>query len=117
MRADVLLARCGRGSGLYGLRVEERLDSWYSTWAFPIGESHAQGEKYQATSVNGGLLLDSGFPGCPRCGANSFALCSQCGKLSCWSTTSPHWRCDWFPCTATGSPSGSITSFTAHGDR
>ncbi|MEU4807165.1 hypothetical protein [Actinosynnema sp. NPDC023587] len=116
MRADVLLARCRQGAALYGLRVEQHPESWYATWAFVIDEAKARGEKYEATTTEGGLGIGEGFPGCPRCTADSFVQCGRCGRLSCW-VTGAHWSCQWAPCTSAGRPRGAIRAFSAHGDR
>ncbi|PSL53368.1 hypothetical protein B0I31_109158 [Saccharothrix carnea] len=115
MRADVVLARCRQGSALYGLRVEQHPESWYATWAFAIDEAKARGERYDATTIDGGLRIGEGFPGCPRCTADSFVQCGSCGRLSCWVSGS-YWHCQWPPCTSSGNPRGAIRTFNAHGD-
>lgn len=116
MRADVLLARCGRDSALYGLRIEQRPDAWYATWAFSLDEKRAKGERYDAANVSGLLLVSGEFPGCPRCGVDSFVKCALCGRFTCWRGGEPQWYCRWAPCRSYGAPSGSITSFSTLGD-
>ncbi|MEU5692309.1 hypothetical protein [Actinosynnema sp. NPDC020468] len=117
MRADVVLARCGRDSALYGLRVEQRPDAWYVTWAFALDEKRASGEKYGAADISGLLLTADDFPGCPRCKVDSFVKCGLCGRFTCWRAGERRWRCRWAPCRSHGAPSGSISSFSTRGDR
>ena len=102
---------------MYGLRVEERPNAWYATWAFRVDEHRVAGEGYGQKMVNALLLLDDSFPGCPRCGSNSFVLCNLCAKVSCWASEDRKWTCAWAPCTSSGTPSGNITAFAQHGDR
>jgi|SRR6266568_2824688 len=116
MTADVVMSRCRQGSGLYGIRIEQRTDGWYATWAFSIDERKTHNEKHGQNTIGGRLQLGDGFPGCPRCGADSFVRCNLCGKLSCWRA-GEYWRCQWAPCTSSGMPSGQIESFTSSGDR
>jgi hypothetical protein len=116
MNADVLLARCERGSGLYGIRVEERSDAWYATWAFAIDQRRVAHEKYGGSVVTSSLLLGDGFPGCPHCEATSFVKCGECANLTCWDGVLRVWRCRWAPCRCSGVPGGAIESFARHGD-
>jgi hypothetical protein len=74
-------------------------------------------EGYGDTVINGTIQVDSGFPCCVRCGADSFVQCGLCQQLSCWVHGEPQWYCKWAPCTMSGTPSGQITSVTARGDR
>ncbi|WP_434446581.1 hypothetical protein [Lentzea sp. E54] len=113
----MLAARCRQDAGLFGLRVEERPDSWYVTWSFRINETAARREKYEDTIINGTIQIDPGFAVCPRCAADSFVQCGLCGRLSCWVGGEPQWFCKWSPCPGFGSPSGQIRSVTAQGDR
>ncbi len=116
MNADVLLARCEGGSGLYGIRVEERPDAWYATWAFSLDERRAASEKYGRRVINAGLRVGAGFPGCPHCHAASFVKCGERAHLTCWNDGDRVWRCRWSPCRSSGLPTGAIDSFTQYGD-
>ncbi|MFY1653127.1 hypothetical protein ACN27J_19825 [Solwaraspora sp. WMMB762] len=116
MNADVLLARCERSANLYGLRIEERSDAWYATWAFALDQHRAGREKYGNAVIYALLRLDEGFPGCPHCEAGSFVKCGQCARLTCWDGDARVWRCRWSPCRSSGVPSGQIESFHQHGD-
>src|SRR5688500_2221930 len=102
MRAEVLIARCRQDAGLFGLRAEDRTNSWYVTWSFRINEKVARREKYEGTIINGTIQVDPGFPVCARCAADSFAKCGTCGRLSCWMSGDPQWFCKWAPCTGFG---------------
>lgn len=116
MRAEVLIARCRRDAALFGLRVEERPNSWYVTWTFNIDETSAQREKYAETTINGTIRVDPGVAACARCHADSFVKCNLCDRLSCWVGGDPEWFCKWAPCPGFGTPSGQIQSLTAQGD-
>jgi hypothetical protein len=117
MRAEILTVRCRQDAGLFGLRTEQRPDSWHVTWSFVINESSVRREKYGDTVINGTIQIDPGFPLCPRCGADTFVQCGTCEQLSCWMRGEPQWYCKWAPCTAFGTPSGQIQSVAARGDR
>src|SRR5262249_44726608 len=106
MKADVLLARCQRSAEMYGLRVEDRPDAWYATWAFGLDEGRISREGYGQNVVNKLLQVSDTFPGCPHCGANSFVQCRLCDKLTCWVAGTRTWKCAWAPCTSHGAPSG-----------
>lgn len=117
VRAEILTARCRRDAGLFGLRTELRSGSWHVTWSFVIDERSVRREKYGDTIIEGAIYVDSGFPCCVRCGADSFVQCGMCQQLSCWTRGEPIWSCKWEPCTMTGTPDGQITSVAARGDR
>lgn len=116
MNANVLLARCRQGAQMYGLRVEERSDAWYATWAFRIDERRVAGEGYGQNVVSALLLQDNAFPGCPHCAGDTFVKCGRCAKLTCWKSGDKSWNCRWAPCRSSGLPSGNIVGFAQHGD-
>jgi hypothetical protein len=39
------------------------------------------------------LELSGSYRGCPHCGSNGIAHCSNCGVLGCWSDSERHQRC------------------------
>jgi hypothetical protein len=117
MKAEVLIARCRQDAALYGLRAEERTDSWYVTWSFRIDETSARREKYEETVINGTIQVDPGVPACARCTADRFVQCGLCGRVTCWNSGDPAWFCKWSPCTGSGTPTGQIQSIAAQGDR
>jgi hypothetical protein len=95
VEAAVLLGRCSRTSKLYGIRVEQRANDWYSTWAFPItSEASAKREEYGSQTLHGTYSSDVGWPGCPHCGSGSWAACN-CGRIGCWDGTNALWTCPW----------------------
>lgn len=100
IRADVIVARCRRGHGGYGIRVEERDGGdWYATWAFTTDEERAARDGYGMDTRIGGILrIDDAFPGCPYCAAPSFSVCRCLNGSLAHHTTS-----------AAGSPAGGRT--------
>ena len=87
MDATIVLAKCPKVNRIYGVRLqkEELQDIWHETWAFPIDEKRAAAEGYDATSLDGGILIDSEYPGCPYCGGRYHVFCNTCGKPTCWN--------------------------------
>jgi hypothetical protein len=84
MEASVVLAKCSRSNGLYGMRIEKRKNDWVRTWAFKISEQKAKHEGYGEAKKTGSLSPTSEYPGCPYCGMVGINQCS-CGKLFCGS--------------------------------
>ncbi len=86
MEAAVLLAKCQRTKKIYGIRTQRMSDGdWWRTWAFPVDESRAHKEGYDATRVQGNLYCTEEYPGCPYCRTKGFVLCNRCKKISCWN--------------------------------
>ena len=83
MEATVIMAKCKNSKESFGIRAE-RIDlGWLFTWAFKLSGKTAKNEGYNKTMVSGSLGLDSDYPGCPHCGANSFFQCGGCHKIAC----------------------------------
>lgn len=115
MKADVIISRCERSHGGYGMRVEEREDgTWWATWTYALDEKRAEREGFGQTIIRSTLNVDRPFRGCPHCEANSFVKCGVCERFSCWRGA-PMWKCAW--CATSGTPTGAITSFGTGGDR
>jgi len=53
-------------------------------WSFKLDERRAKSEGFEQQSVNGGIVLEPDFPGCPYCGAKTFVFCGKCGAISCY---------------------------------
>lgn len=51
------------------------------------------------------------YPGCPGCGADSYARCGNCAELGCWRSTSKTYKCA--KCGHGGRVSGRIDSANA----
>jgi hypothetical protein len=81
--AVIALCKCKESKKLYGVRFEKTgVGTWQYTWAFPIKESTAQREGYNAANLTGSIEPTADYPGCPYCGAQYFVVC-PCGKLNC----------------------------------
>jgi hypothetical protein len=97
MKANVVLCKCPSSKGVFGIRMEERENDWVRTWAFKIDESKAKREGFDKTKMVGTMRPTPEYPGCPDCGAMSFAPCS-CGKNFCapdWKGESLEMTCPW----------------------
>jgi hypothetical protein len=97
MKAKVVLGKCPRSKGLYGMRIEERNNDWIRTWAFKITESKARNEGYESEKISGSMQPTPEYPGCPYCGSMTVAPC-RCGKLFCfpeWNGVSGTAVCPW----------------------
>lgn len=95
-KAVVLLAKCGSCHKTYGMRTEQRRkNKWAITWAFPIKESVAKHEGYDKVKVNGELIFDDNYPGCPYCGKSTWILCYNCGHFSCDIKKKGVFTCEW----------------------
>jgi len=92
--ARIALCKCGEKHKVYGVRFEKYKDGWKYTWAFPIKESEAVREKYDANVIVGDLLPDEEYPGCPYCGSKYFMICS-CGRLNCNISKDGRAYCEW----------------------
>ena len=82
LNAKVIMARCSKTQKTFGMRTEQRGNDWIRTWAFPIDESKAKREGFDANTISGSLNVDDEYPGCPHCGYIGFVQC-QCGKIGC----------------------------------
>lgn len=100
MNAKVVLCRCHKTRELFGIRIEERNQDWYRTWAFKIDEHKAKREKFDTNQLTGSLMEDAAFPGCPYCGSHGFFQCNCGGKLTCCDDDSVQGTCAWCGTTA-----------------
>ena len=81
--ATVAVCKCKEAHKTYGVRFEKISHlNWKYTWAFPMKESTAKREGYDATLIQGSIMPTDEYPGCPYCGVKYFVVC-QCGKLNC----------------------------------
>ena len=93
--AQVVLAKCNQTHQPYGITVERQLDGdWHCVWAFKLSAKSASAEGYDDTPMSGRFTLDSEYPGCPYCGAQTWYICG-CGKLNCWQGASSPVVCAW----------------------
>lgn len=111
----IVVARCSRGQGSFGIRFEERAPGeWVGDWAFAMKEASAKREGYDRGEIGGDLAFDAGYPGCPHCRAVSIFKCG-CGKVACWDGETRRVTCPW--CRSTGEMRGQIESLGAETDR
>ncbi len=95
MNANVVLCKCLKSKKLYGMRIEERDNDWFRTWAFKITENKAKHEGYEKMKIIGSLQPTLEYPGCPYCGTSNIVHCGTCGKMSCRSSESDIFICPW----------------------
>ena len=84
MKAAVILTKCKKDHGLFGIRAQQEGDAWYATWAFKMTEKTAANEKFGETEISGSIYVTTEYPSCPYCGAKGFFQCEDCGKITCW---------------------------------
>lgn len=93
--ATVAICKCKESRKPFGVRFEKMGTSrWKYTWAFPIKESSAKREGYDATRIVGSIEPDIDYPGCPYCGTRTFVVC-DCGKLNCNTASGSYFKCEW----------------------
>ncbi len=85
MKAEVILMKCPEVNRIYGVRVEERYNDWFRTWAFPIDERRASHEGFDRNEIKGNLDYTDDYNGCPYCKSKRIVQCGRCGRLSCWN--------------------------------
>ena len=98
--ATVMMARCSRTKQPFGITMEKRNGVWHQVWAFKMSEKPAGVENYGETVVQGQIVPDPEYPGCPYCGAKAWFSCS-CGKLTCLSAAQTTATCSWCGFTGT----------------
>lgn len=106
VKAVIGLSKCSKTGRLYGIRFEPRQVGWEMTWAFPISERAAAGEKYDRTQINGPFLTGETYPGCPDCGSRYFWYCHCGGRMNCYDGNLKNRTCQW--CGWTGDLGGSV---------
>lgn len=94
INAKVVLCKCRKSKGFFGIRIEERKNDWVRTWAFKINEDKAKQEGFEKTKISGSMVPTPEYPGCPYCGAIGIAQCS-CGRLFCGPGESNMAVCPW----------------------
>jgi len=82
------------------------------TWNLRAGTIVSSERPGQATSegrqMTGAFGISPDYRGCPSCSADGYAKCGKCGRLSCWGSSNPRFRCGF--CSHEGDVSGSIQS-------
>ena len=91
--ATVIMATCQKSKNTFGIRAEKISNAWHFTWAFPMSKKAASREGYDSTTVNGQVLVDSEYPGCPDCNGHGFIHCHACSKVVCWDGKTPNFKC------------------------
>lgn len=107
--AKIALCKCGESKKTFGVRFERCEGGWQYTWAFPIEESAAKREGYDATTLMGQIHPTEEYPGCPYCGQRYFIICGDCKKLGCKIIRGNTFTCDWCGMT------GTVTDYTGDG--
>lgn len=114
IEATIVLARCKKTGKLYGNRVEKKSDGkWHFTWSFKINEENAKKERFESTIINGEVVLDSEYKGCPHCGTRGWFTCGNCGRLTCNDTNTGVVSCKW--CGNTGELEQGASEFSISG--
>jgi hypothetical protein len=114
MNATVILCKCGKKKGLYGIRLEEkRPRQWEMNWAFAISENRARKEKYGESKIQGSFDFSPEYPGCPYCGTGGIFTCHRCQEISCWDGSD---RVTCAHCGTTANIGGSISELKTGGD-
>ena len=109
----IVLARCERRDGLFGVRMEEvARRRWVATWAFPVRPKTAEREGYGTATARGEFTFAPAYPGCPHCERGGLFVCG-CGKVGCWDGKGKV-TCPW--CGHSGRPDGAVDSLRAGGD-
>lgn len=107
--ARIAVCRCNQKERIYGVRMERRGSEWLYNWAFELNPETAKRERYEEDSVEGMLVKDPEYPGCPYCGAEYFVVCGGCGKLSCNNAMGTTFKCGWC------GMEGTLTNYTGDG--
>lgn len=94
--ATVALCKCKETHKVFGVRFEKVSENtWKYTWAFKIKESSAKREGYDNTVIEGDILPDKDYPGCPYCGSKYFVVCGKCNSLNCNIFDGEMFECEW----------------------
>lgn len=81
----IVMARCCREKASFGIRYEEtEPGTWAGTWAFPVKETYARKENYEKNSINGSIVFNPEYPGCPYCKSKGIFLCGECNRVACY---------------------------------
>jgi hypothetical protein len=91
----IVIGRCARNRGAFGIRFELSGGQWTSTWASPLKEGAANREGHDKSEITGNIVIGSSYPGCPYCRATSWVTCGTCSKLACWDGDFHRVTCPW----------------------
>lgn len=81
--AFVVIGHCPKERGIYGITVDRVRQGQYAfVWAFPLNKEKAKHEGFGVTSVNGAVMDDAEYPGCPYCKTKNKVICG-CGAVIC----------------------------------
>ena len=64
-------------------------------WSFKINEDNAKKEGFENTIINGEIVFDPKYKGCPYCGAIGWFTCGKCDKLNCNDYNAGVVTCKW----------------------
>lgn len=107
----IVMARCQSRKSPFGMRFEQHAsDNWQVTWSFPLKEATAKREGYEENTINGQIVFNEKFPGCPYCEQGGAFLCG-CGRLNCHDGSETG-HCSW--CGTQAELGGTVTSLTAN---
>lgn len=82
--AFAILACCSETKEPFGITVDQVSSGLYQfVWAFKIDKKKAHREGYDQKNVNGGVIFDKEFPGCPHCGEKRMIVCGKCNTFFC----------------------------------
>ncbi|EFH80218.1 TerY-C metal binding domain-containing protein [Ktedonobacter racemifer] len=92
----IVVSRCAQQKKGFCIRFEEKVPGqWFADWAFSIQEQQARREGYDSNEINGSILIDKAYPGCPYCESEGFVLCGACNKVACYDGSSHQVLCPW----------------------
>ncbi|GHO82275.1 TerY-C metal binding domain-containing protein [Dictyobacter formicarum] len=92
----IVVSRCAQQKKGFCIRLEEKvLGQWFADWAFTIQEQQVRREGYDSNEINGSILLDKDYPGCPYCESVSIVLCRACDKVACYDGSNSKAICPW----------------------
>lgn len=82
--AFAVMAVCEETKKPFGITVDPVKNNLLFVWAFKIDKEKAHREGFDQRNVNGSIIYDANFPGCPHCGAKQFYVCDNCKALVCY---------------------------------
>ena len=88
------LARCQKTHQLFGVRFEKKNGTWCYNWSFKLNPVKSSKEDYSESVIEGLLVMEDDYPGCPYCQDRRFIICN-CGKLNCGNIEGESLVCEW----------------------
>ena len=82
--AFAVMAVCEETKKPFGITVDPVKNNLLFVWAFKIDKEKAHREGFDQRNVNGSIIYDANFPGCPHCGAKQLYVCDNCKALVCY---------------------------------